>query len=109
MGRIISVLLFAAAVLVAAIYVIKGKRVEGEDVRKARGWKRHLLAAVALVLAIIGARGLGNAETGDAGGTPTPGSEKPARPGARSTHTRKRATNVSRRSRTPGRTNTRRP
>lgn len=63
MAKILSILLFVAAVVVAIIYLVKGKRIEKQDIQEARGWKRHLLAATALILALAGGIGLGNGET----------------------------------------------
>jgi hypothetical protein len=77
MGKIVALLLFVAAVIVAAVYLLKGKRIEKEDVQEAHGWRRHLLAATALVLALAGGIGLGNADAPEGQSATKPGSEKP--------------------------------
>ena len=65
MGKIIPLLLFIAAVVVAVVYLLKGRRIEKQDVAKASGWKRPVLMTAAILLAIVGASRPGSGETAE--------------------------------------------
>ena len=55
MGKILAALLIVAAIALAAYYLLSGRKLRREDAARARGWKRHLLIATAVVLAVVGA------------------------------------------------------
>jgi len=71
MGKLISAVLIAATIAVAAVYLIRRRNISDADLSRARGWRRHVLIGAAMVLAIVGVGGCsGDSKSVGAGGHP---------------------------------------
>ncbi|HUW32788.1 MAG TPA: hypothetical protein VM223_14360 [Planctomycetota bacterium] len=78
MAKLISIILIVAAIALAAIYLIRRRKISDDDVSRARGWRRHVLIGAAMVLALLGVGGCsGDPKSVGAGGNAAAGEDQP--------------------------------
>jgi len=78
MAKLISIILIAAAIALAAIYLIRRRKISDDDVSRARGWRRHVLIGAAMVTALVGVGGCsGDPKSVGAGGNAAAGEDQP--------------------------------